>query len=137
MLIDGDFLMVYYRTDILGPDGVEPPKTWDEYLAIAEKYDGQDLNGDGEPDYGSCISKARSGVGTWQFNGVFSSVRPDAWAPPRARSSATTWTPLVNNEAMGAALDFWKNSMEFGPPDENNLDQQGGRDMFTVRPLRR
>ncbi len=69
--IDGDFLMTYYRTDILGPDGVAPPQTWDEYLAIAKKYDGKDLNGDGEPDYGSCISKARSGAATGEFNGSF------------------------------------------------------------------
>ncbi len=128
--IDGDFTMTYYRTDILGADGVEPPKTWDEYLKIAEKYDGKDLNGDGVPDYGSCISKARSGVGTWLFNGVLSSF-VQTMGTNQGTFFGDNMTPLINNEAMGAALDFWKASMEFGPPDENNLDQQGGRDMFT------
>jgi multiple sugar transport system substrate-binding protein len=51
--LDGDFLMVYYRSDLLAKDGLKPPETWDDYLAIAQKYNGQDLNGDGTPDYGS------------------------------------------------------------------------------------
>jgi multiple sugar transport system substrate-binding protein len=40
-------------------------------------------------------------------------------------------TPLVNNEAMAAALDFWKASSEFGPPAEINLDQGTGRGLMT------
>ena len=34
--LDGDFQMAYYRTDLLKEAGLEPPKTWDDYLAIAE-----------------------------------------------------------------------------------------------------
>ena len=45
--------------------GLEPPKTWDDYLEAAATFDGQDLNGDGEPDYGSCISKARAQQAYW------------------------------------------------------------------------
>ena len=126
---DGDFLMVYYRTDILGADGVEPPSTWDEYLRIAEMYDGKDLNGDGTPDYGSCIQKSRGGVGTWQFNGVFTSFTQTEGTSQGA-FFGDGMEPLVNNEAMGAALDFWKASSEFGPPDEVNLDQSTGRGLF-------
>ncbi len=129
IVIDGDHLMVYYRSDILGDAGVEPPNTWDEYLTIAEQFDGQDLNGDGDPDFGSCVSKARGGVGTWQFNGVFA---------PYLQTQGTSqgaffgegMVPLVNNEGMAKALEFWKDSSEFGPPDEINLDQEAGRAMF-------
>src|SRR4051794_18869297 len=32
--LDGDFLMVYYRSDILQKDGIQPPATWDDYLTI-------------------------------------------------------------------------------------------------------
>src|SRR5713226_4155596 len=32
--LDGDFQMVYYRTDILAKDGVKPPETWEDFLAI-------------------------------------------------------------------------------------------------------
>jgi multiple sugar transport system substrate-binding protein len=123
--------MGYYRTDILGAAGVEPPKTWDEYLAIAEQFNGQDLNGDGTPDYGSCIPKARGGVGTWHFNGVLSSFT-QTQGTTQGAFFGEDMEPLVNNEAMAAALDFWQKSSEFGPPDEINLDQAGARGLFTT-----
>ena len=34
--LDGDFHMGYYRTDLLDEAGLEPPKTWDDYLEIAD-----------------------------------------------------------------------------------------------------
>src|SRR5438128_9357943 len=34
--LDGDFQMVYYRSDILAKDGVKPPETWEDFLAIAK-----------------------------------------------------------------------------------------------------
>jgi multiple sugar transport system substrate-binding protein len=58
--LDGDFHMVYYRSDLLNAADIQPPATWDDYLAIAEQFHGQDLNEDGEADYGSCISKRRN-----------------------------------------------------------------------------
>ena len=131
VVIDGDHLMAYYRTDILGADGTAPPTTWDEYLKVAEKYNGKDLDGDGTPDYGSCIQKARSGVGTWLFNGVLSSYS-QALGTNQGVFFGDNMAPLVNNEAMGAALDFWKASSAFGPPDEINLDQSTGRGLFTA-----
>ena len=63
--LDGDFHMVYYRKDILDKDGLKPPATWDDYLTIAQKYNGQDLNGDGQPDYGSCIAKKKGAQSYW------------------------------------------------------------------------
>ena len=60
LMVDGDFQMVYYRTDVLGSAGLEPPRTWEEYLEVASKIHGQDMNGDGEADYGSCIFKKRN-----------------------------------------------------------------------------
>jgi ABC-type glycerol-3-phosphate transport system substrate-binding protein len=56
--LDGDFHMVYYRSDILAQEKLAAPKTWDDYLNIAKTLNGKDLNGDGKPDYGSCIAKA-------------------------------------------------------------------------------
>ena len=127
---DSDVLNVYYRSDILAKDGVQPPKTWDEYLAIAKMYQGKDLNGDGVPDYGSCIEKAKGGVGTWQFNGVLAGF-VQALGTKQGVFFDDKMTPLLNNEAMGAALDFWKASSQYGPPAEINLDQGTGRGLMT------
>src|SRR3954447_23547110 len=59
--LDGDFQMAYYRTDLLKEAGMAPPKTWDDYLAIAQHFNGKDLNGDGKADYGSRLAKRRQG----------------------------------------------------------------------------
>ena len=128
---DSDVLAVYYRADILGKDGVAPPKTWDEYLSIAQKYNGKDLNGDGTPDYGSCIEKAKGGVATWQFNGVLSGYI-QTLGTKQGVFFGPNMTPLINNDAMGAALDFWKASSAYGPPSEINLDQGTGRGLMTA-----
>ena len=129
--LDGDFHMVYYRTDILGDAGVEPPKTWDEYLAIAEQFHGQDLNGDGEGDYGSCISKKRAAQGYWA---VFSVIAPYVQAQGTSEGAffdIETMNPLINNEAVAAALDVYVATTAFGPPDEINLDVGDTRGLFT------
>jgi len=34
--LDGDMHMVYYRTDLLAQEGLQPPQTWDDYLNIAK-----------------------------------------------------------------------------------------------------
>ena len=72
--VDGDFHMLYYRTDVLEKNGLEPPDTWDEYLEVAAAVHGQDMNGDGEPDYGSCLFKKRNAQSFWlilSFAGAF------------------------------------------------------------------
>src|SRR3989442_757593 len=38
--LDGDFQMVYYRTDLLQKDGLQPPATWDDYISIAKHFQG-------------------------------------------------------------------------------------------------
>ena len=68
--LDGDFHMAYYRTDLLEEAGMEPPKTWDDYLAIAETFNGKDLNGDGKADYGSCIAKKRNAQSYWFITSI-------------------------------------------------------------------
>jgi len=63
--LDGDFHMLYYRADVFKAAGLQPPKTWDEYLADAKALNGKDMNGDGTPDFGSCIAKKRNAQSYW------------------------------------------------------------------------
>ena len=107
--LDGDFQMVYYRTDVLQKLGMQPPKTWDDYLAIAKAAHGKDLNGDGKPDYGSCISKKRNAQAYWcdHLDRRRLSSRPRA--PRRAPSSTpTNMKPLINNEGFRQALEIYQ-----------------------------
>ncbi|HET7421461.1 MAG TPA: extracellular solute-binding protein, partial [Candidatus Dormibacteraeota bacterium] len=70
--LDGDFQMVYYRTDLLQQAGMQPPQTWDDYIAIAQHFQGKDLNGDGKPDYGSCLAMKRSAQSYWMYISIAS-----------------------------------------------------------------
>ena len=125
--LDGDFHMGYYRTDLIDT----PPKTWDEYLAIAEQFHGQDLNGDGDPDYGSCISKKRGAQAYWFITDIAASMIQTQGTGHGAFFDLETMEPLVMNEAFARALEIYDATTEFGPPDELNLDVGDTRSLFT------
>ena len=65
----------------------DPPKTWDDYLALAKEYNGKDLNGDGTPDYGSCIAKKKGQQSYWWVISVAGRPAPVPGHRRRARSS--------------------------------------------------
>ncbi len=131
--LDGDFHMVYYRKDILDKDGVAPPKTWDDYLTIAEKYNGQDLNGDGEPDYGSCIAKKKGAQSYWWIISIAAGLLQGKGTNDGAFFDTSNMNPLFGpNEAMTKALETYAKTATFGPPDELNMDVGGTRGLFTT-----
>ncbi len=129
--LDGDFHMVYYRSDILEAGGDEPPQTWEDYVAIAQKYHGEDLNEDGTPDYGSCISKKRAAQAYWFVMTVAGPYLQTQGTNEGAFFDTETMKPLINNEAFAAALDIYKETTQYGPPDEINLDVGDTRGLFT------
>lgn len=130
--LDGDFQMVYYRTDVAEELGLGAPKTWDEYLAFAEAANGKDMNGDGEPDYGSCMAKKRGAQSYWMITSIAS-----AWLQSQGTGSGGFFNPddmkplYGNNEGFKAALDVYKKTTDFGPPDELNLDVGDTRGLWT------
>ena len=126
--LDGDFHMVYYRSDLIDT----PPKTWDDYLAVAAEHHGKDLNGDGEPDYGSCIAKKKGQQSFWWIISVAGGLLQSKGTGEGAFFDTTTMQPLLNNEAFAKALDTYKKTMDFGPPDEINLGVGDTRCLFTT-----
>src|SRR5512133_3913923 len=129
--LDGDFQMVYYRSDLLKRDGLKPPATWDDYLSIARRYNGKDLNGDGKPDYGSCIAKKRAAQSYWMSWSVAGSYLQAGGTSQGAFFDAGTMMPLVNNQAFATALDVYKQTTQYAPKDELNLDVGDTRGLFT------
>lgn len=128
--LDGDFQMVYYRTDLLQQAGLEPPVTWRDYLDIAQHFHGQDLNGDGTPDFGSCISKKSSDQAYHMVWSVASAFIQTQGTQQGAFFDVETMKPLVNNEAFAEVLDIFKESTAYGPPDELQLGLPETRSMF-------
>ncbi|MEJ2554669.1 MAG: extracellular solute-binding protein [Anaerolineae bacterium] len=130
--LDGDFHMVYYRTDLLEQEGMQPPATWEDYLKIAAFFHGKDLNGDGDPDYGSCISKARGTQG-WQF--VWSFVTPYVQTQGTSQGAffdTETMKPLVDNDGWRKAMEIFKETSKYGPPEELNMDVGDTRSLFVT-----
>jgi multiple sugar transport system substrate-binding protein len=128
--LDGDFQMVYYRTDLLAAAGLEPPRTWDDYLVLARSFHGRDFDGDEAPDYGSCIAK-RQGMQAyyvmWSIAGSYlqsQGTRQGAFFDP------DTMAPLVDNVAFARALEIFRATGEYGPPDERRLDHAAMRDLY-------
>jgi len=129
--LDGDFHMGYYRTDLLEEAGFEPPATWDDYLEVAAFFHGKDLNGDGDPDYGSCISKKRGAQAYWFITDFASPMIQSQGTSQGTFFDTDTMEPLVNNEAFKRALELYDATTQYGPPDELNLDVGPTRALFT------
>jgi len=129
--LDGDFQMVYYRTDVLAKLGKQPPKTWDDYLEIAKAAQGQDLNGDGKPDYGSCISKKRNAQAYWAILSIAGGYIQSQGTKQGIFFDTKDMQPLANNEAFAEALRIYQESTKYAPPDEINLDVGDTRKLFT------
>jgi len=128
--LDGDFHMMYYRKDLLEEAGLKVPTTWDEYLEVAKALNGKDMNGDGTPDFGSCIGKKRNAQSYWFVTDVVGSMTQSKGTSQGAFFNTADMTPLVDNEAFRKALDFLKESTKYGPPDELNLDVSDTRPLF-------
>lgn len=127
---DGDYYMLYYRSDLLEQAKLDPPSTWEEYLAIAKQFDGQDLNGDGTPDYGSCLPKKPNHVGWWAFWSIAGSYLQSQGTSQGGFFDAETMQPLTNNAAFAKALDVYKSTGDYGPADELSHSMDDTRALF-------
>ncbi|MBD2299400.1 ABC transporter substrate-binding protein [Nostoc sp. FACHB-190] len=128
--VDGDYHLLYYRTDLLSKAGLTPPLTWDDYLKVAQNFHGKDLNGDGTPDYGSCIAKEPGHVGFFMFSSIATSYLQSKGTGQGAFFDAATMKPQVKNEAFAKALDVYKQTMTYGVPDDANLQFVEARNVF-------
>jgi multiple sugar transport system substrate-binding protein len=130
--LDGDFHMAYYRTDILEQLGLTAPKTWEEYLVVAKAIKDANLTTeDGKPVYGSCIAKARNQQSYWFITSIAASMIQSQGTGQGVFFDTETMAPLTNNEAFAKALDIYKATTEFGPPDELNLGVGDTRGLWT------
>jgi multiple sugar transport system substrate-binding protein len=132
LTLDGDFQMVYYRTDVAKDLGLNPPQTWDDYLAFAKAAHGKDLNGDGKADFGSCIAKKRNAQSYWMIISVASAFLQSKGTSQGAFFKTEDLQPLYGqNEAFAEALRIYSETTKYGPPDEINLDVGDTRTLFT------
>ena len=130
LMVDGDFQMVYYRKDVLEKAGLQPPKTWEDYLDVASKIHGQDMNGDGQADYGSCIFKKRNAQSYFAIQTVAASFVQTQGTAQGFHFDGATMKPMINNEAWKKAFELYKETGKYGPPEELNMDIGDTRGLF-------
>jgi multiple sugar transport system substrate-binding protein len=130
LMVDGDFQMVYYRKDVLEAAGLQPPQTWEDYLDIASKIHGQDMNGDGEADYGSCIFKKRNAQSYFAIQTFAAPIVQTQGTAQGFHFDNATMKPLINNAGWKKAFELYKATGEFGPPEELNMDIGDTRALF-------
>src|SRR5438105_11395326 len=129
--LDGDFQMVYYRTDVAKELGLSAPQTWDDYIAFAKAANGKDMNGDGKPDFGSCIAKKRNAQSYWMITSVASAFIQSKGTSQGAFFDTKDMSPLYNNDGFAEALKVYQETSKYAPPDEINLDVGDTRNLFT------
>ena len=130
LMVDGDFQMVYYRKDVLENAGLEPPKTWEDYLDIASKIHGQDMNNDGEGDFGSCIFKKRNAQSYFAVQTFAAPIVQTQGTGQGFHFDSATMKPIVNNEGWKKAFELYKETGKYGPPEELNMDIGDTRAIF-------
>lgn len=98
LMYDGDFFVPMVRLDLLEKHNIPLPNTWNELLAIAKKFNGTDLNDDGDPnDFGFCHFP-RLGAGFW-----------DWWWPENIYA---TWASFAQTKGISEGFFFDENTME-------------------------
>jgi multiple sugar transport system substrate-binding protein len=128
--VDGDFQMVYYRKDVLEKADQQPPKTWEDYLAVAKAIHGQDMNGDGQADYGSCIFKKRNAQSYFAIQTFAAPIVQTQGTAQGFHFDNATMKPVINNDGWKKAFELYKATGEFGPPEELNMDIGDTRGLF-------
>ena len=129
--IDGDFQMLYYRRDILEKEGLKPPRNWEEYMNVAKATHGMDMNGDGDPDYGSCIFKKRNAQSYFAIMSIAAAFVQTNGTGHGIFFNTDTMKPKVNNEAWAEAFRIYKATGKYAPVDELNQDIGDTRALVT------
>ena len=119
--LDGDVHYLYYNLDVLEELGRSVPTTWEEYEEISALAHGRDWNGDGEPDYGSCIARAPKFQSQFFLFQVVSSFLQSKGSSQGIYFDVDTMDPLVDSEGFREGLAMYMRLREHGPPVETNV----------------
>ena len=129
--------MIYYRTDVLQK---RRPEAAEDLGRISRRsprpLNGKDMNGDGTPDFGSCIAKKRNAQSYWFVTDVVGSMTQSKGTSQGAFFDTKDMTPLVNNEAFRKALDFLIGIDQVRPAGRAQPRRQRHPAAVRLRPLR-
>ncbi|NLF78895.1 MAG: sugar ABC transporter substrate-binding protein [Chloroflexi bacterium] len=98
----GGGVSLWYRTDLFEEAGLEPPTTWDEWLAAAEALTGNGIYGVALPAGENQLTSLMLQLFLW-LNGTQTITKDGV-------------PQLAGNERAAEALEFYTDLLEFAPP---------------------
>lgn len=113
--LDGDVLSLFYRKDVLEEFGLEVPRTWDEYNAVAAAVHGRVSKN--KTLVGSCVGRVVGCAGSYWANLVLSSMTQSSGTSSGHLFDSGNMTPLLG-EALLKALEWMEGQVKYGPGDE-------------------
>jgi multiple sugar transport system substrate-binding protein len=90
------------------------------------------MDGDGKGDFGSCIAKKRGEQGYWFLHSVASGMLQAKGTTEGGFFDTETFKPLIDNEAFIRALEIYKETNKYGPPNELAIGVGDTRGLFTA-----
>lgn len=113
--LDGDVLSMFYRKDVLEDFGLEVPRTWDEYNAVANATHGKKFKN--KTLTGSCVGRMKGCAGAYWMNLVLGSMTQMKGMSSGSLFDTSDMTPLLG-EAFAKALEWMETQAKFGPENE-------------------
>jgi multiple sugar transport system substrate-binding protein len=107
--LQAELLYFSYRKDILDQHGLEAPKTVEEMVDLAVRFNGVDLNGDKEPDFGFCQFMGKKKPLEAEGKLLFSLLAPFLQSQGTASGAMfdpDTFEPLIGNAGAREAFDL-------------------------------
>jgi multiple sugar transport system substrate-binding protein len=112
--LDGDTLSLFYRRDILEAFNLKVPRTWDEYLAVAEATHGKVF--ENETLVGNCIARMPACAAQYWANMVLATITQTNGDSSGFMFDTADMTPLAG-PALEETLRILESQLPFGPPD--------------------
>ncbi len=109
---------LFYRKDILDKEGIEPPKTYEDILAAAEK-----IRADGVMEYPLALNSMTGWNIAEEFVNMYTGMGGEFFEPGSAE-------PAINNETGVAALEMIKQIVSYSNPDYLTFDSNATQAMW-------
>lgn len=113
--ISSDVEMLFYRKDLFEKEGINPPKTLEEYFEVAKHFT-RDTNGDGKIDFwGTCINGQRGAAVAQQWMAFYAAFGGKMVVEKNGRLTATFDSPLALH-----VTKWMKDLLQYCPPGTLN-----------------
>jgi len=138
--LDGDVIQAIYRIDLLEAYGIPHPQTFTELADAAELLHNKDHNGDGELDFGICVSTKRADIAGQLFWAAIAPFLQTQGTEEGVFFDPGTMAPKMHDSIFGVAMEIYKRLVlaspfaSLGETDWQTLNSyfDEGRCAFTI-----